>query len=486
MRGLHVFIPPLCLVVFIISDLNAQQQVLETSWGSVVVQEDPFNLIIQDREGLALVAGVDPHSYPAAIFGLKVGETWDRIITIESAKRESGTLILTGVTAADRAVQISISKPAEHVLVQMSGPENAEAIGYAIHADDGEHFRGMGQRFTGLELRGQEIPTNDPPWTVPIPFLISSRGYGLYAETIGQFTFDLGTRESEVYSFWVNGPQLAFHLFYGPTPKEIVRQYTALTGRMLKPPAWKFGVWKWRDWVFDEYEVYQDATMLRDLDIPTSVIFIDSPWSNEYIDYEFNPKLFPNPGKMIADLHAMGYRVLLWMVPFVNPAAKNYRYADRKGYFVKDANGDTYQIEWWRPSGTDEIGLTSDGRGGMIDFTNPKAVKWWQNQVAKVVDLGIDGFKMDDCEHLPADAYLFDGTRGYEHQHHYPELYDKAVHDLMQDKTGGDFVLIPRAGSAGSQRYIPAFWAADQNADFDMNEGLPSVIRGAQSIGLMG
>jgi alpha-D-xyloside xylohydrolase len=92
------------------------------------------------------------------------------------------------------------------------------------------------------------------------------------------------------------------------------------------------------------------------------------------------------------------------MNPIVNPAAKNYKEADEKGYFVKDSTGNTYRIKWWTPSGTRELGLTVDDKGGMIDFTNPAAVQWWQSQLAKVVDVGIDGFKMDDCEHLPDDA----------------------------------------------------------------------------------
>jgi alpha-glucosidase (family GH31 glycosyl hydrolase) len=79
----------------------------------------------------------------------------------------------------------------------------------------------------------------------------------------------------------------------------------------------------------------------------------------------------------------------------------------------------------------------------------------------------------------------FNGRRG-DQMKSYPLLYCKAVYELMQEKRKGDFVLMPRAGWSGSQKYVPAFWAADQNADFDFRFGLPSVIRGGQSLGLAG
>lgn len=473
------------MVFLTLSYLYAQEVIIETSNLTLEVQKNPFTIAFKDRQGKTLTRGIEPEERPRSIFGLKRNGHWSRISRLADVLKHNGKYIFEGITDAGDSVEIVIEEKPSMMQLEMRGPKGTEAIGYAFDAYPDEHFYGMGQRFNSLDLRGQEIPTYDQKWTVPVPFFLSNRGYGIYVETDANFTFDFCTRDDAVYSFWVEQPGMRFYFIYGPAPKEIVKLYTSMTGRMMKPPLWEFGVWKWRDWVFDETEVYQDATMLKSLDIPASVIFIDSPWSNEYIDYEFNPKQFPNPKKMIDDLHRMGYRVLLWIVPFINPAAKNYRKADEKGYFVKDSTGRTYLIRWWTPSGSLEMGLSTEGKGGMIDFTNPDAVKWWQSQISKVLDLGIDGFKLDDCELLPDDAYLFNGKRGYEMKN-YPLLYCKSVHDLMQEKRQGDFVLIARAGSAGSQKYIPAFWAADQTADFDLRTGLPSVIRGGQSIGLVG
>lgn len=468
-----------------LTGLLSQETVIESSGLRLEIRQNPFTVVFKDTMGKIITESPARAEDTKTIFGLRRNGTWHRITQLTEVIPEKDKYEFSGFTEAGDSVEVEIEKGPSIVHLQINGSSSIDAVGYAFRAYPGEHFSGMGQRFNSLDLRGQEIPTYDQSYTVPIPFFISNRGYGLWVETDGKFVFDICYRDDSLYSFWVQGSSLNFYFIYGPTPKDIIRKYTELTGRMMQPPPWEFGVWKWRDWVFDETEVYQDATMLKSMDIPATVIFIDSPWSNEYIDYEFNSRQFPNPERMINDLHEMGYRVLLWIVPYVNPAAKNYKEADEMGYFVKDSLGSTYQIRWWIPSGSTDLGLTTDGRGGMIDFTNPDAVKWWQAQIEKVLDLGIDGFKMDDCEQLPDDAFLFDGSRGYQRKN-YPLLYNKAVHDLMWEKRMGDFVLIPRAGWSGSQKYIPAFWAGDQTPDFSFKTGLPSVIRGGQSMGLVG
>jgi len=473
------------LIFPLLNQAMSRTRTIKTSKLKLEIVEKPFQLIFKDASGKLLTEGITSSSHKAALLGVKIGDQWERIQWVSGFTKERNHYLLKGITDSHRLIDIKITPRDFRIKIEMAGDSQIEAIGYGFRAFPDEHYSGMGQRFNRLNLRGQEIPTYDQPWTVPIPFFMSNRGYGIFVNSDSKFVFDFCTRDSSAYSFWVYEPRIEMHFIYGPSYKEMISQYTAMTGRMMKPPDWQFGVWKWRDWVFDETEVYEDASMLRALDIPASVILIDSPWSNEYIDYEFNPKQFPNPRQMIDRLHKMGYRVVLWVVPFVNPASKNFKEADEKGYFVKDSTGKTYMIKWWKPSGSEEMGLTTDGRGGLIDFTNPDAVKWWQNQVAKVVDMGVDGFKLDDGEHLPEDAYLFNGKRGYQVKN-YPLLYHKAVYDLMRRKRKGNFVLLPRAGYIGSQKYVPAFWAADQTPDFSPYRGLPTVILGGQSIGLVG
>ena len=358
----------------IFSNLSAQQTIVTTGKVRLEIQHQPFTIVFKDLEGKTLAEGVSPQERTPVVFGVRKNGRWDRIARISQTMRNAVQHILSAFTEAAEPVGITITEKNALIHVEIKAARGAESVGYAFRAFSGEHISGMGQRFTSLNLRGQEIPTHDQEWTVPIPFLLSSGGYGLYVETDGAFTFDMCARDSSAYAFWVEQSRLDFYFIHGPTPKEVLKQYVALTGHMMKPPAWQFGVWKWRDWVFNESEIYQDATMLKSIDVPASVILIDSPWSSEYIDYEFNPKVFPNPKKLVDDLHQMGYRVVLWILPFVNPAAKNFREADEKGYFVKDSTGKSYLIKWWTPSGTRELGLTVDDRGGLIDFTNPAAV----------------------------------------------------------------------------------------------------------------
>ena len=461
--------------------------ILRTEEITLDIKRSPFQLILSDDSGKRISETI-PHMADDEIsWGVYTDQGWDPIVNVTSIQ-EGERFSVEAATRSERPVRIVIESVNESVLkVTVSVPQSkdVQSIGLTLFSGLDEKYRGMGQRFNGLELRGQEIPTNDQEFTVPLPFYVSSNGYGIYIETNGMFTVDFCTRNDSTLVFWAEGDSLTYYWMYGPEPAEISKQYTEMTGRMMLPPEWAFGMWKWRDWAWDEKEVYEDATMLQSLDIPASVIFIDSPWSNEYIDYEFNPKQFPDPKRMISDLHEMGYKVLLWIVPFITPYADNYPEAERNDYFVKTPEGDVYQVRWWRPTGTFEMGLHSDRTGGMIDFTNPDAVKWWQGQVKKVVDLGLDGFKMDDGEHLPNDAKMHNGKIGRQVKN-YPLLYYKAVYDLMEQERPGDYVIKARAGWPGSQRYVPVHWGADQNADWDMDRGLPSVIRGGQSMAICG
>ena len=136
--------------------------------------------------------------------------------------------------------------------------------------------------------------------------------------------------------------------------------------------------------------------------MPASVILIDSPWATNYNTYEFNPKQFDDAPAMVRHLHDEGYKLVLWHTSWINPetarrtktirgqdpaaGAANFSEADQEGYLLHRPDGSNYIATWWK------------GTGGLIDFTNPAAKKWWQGQVAKAIAAGADGFKDDDAE----------------------------------------------------------------------------------------
>lgn len=447
-------------------------------------RNDSFRIDILTPDHRILTMGVTSLSEFGG-FGVKVDGVWYPFNRISDWVDGGTSKTAVAFTSAGHRIRLAVSHGPNSTTLGLEAGEDVTSIGYGFTLSDTEHLAGLGQRFDGINLREREIPTFDQEWTVPIPFFLSSAGYGLYLETKASFTFNFGTINKNEYRFNVDDNKVIIHLIGGPAPARIVERYTSITGRMMRPPDWQLGLWKWRDWVWNEFELYEDASMLVSLDIPSTVMLIDSPWSSEYFDFEFNKDQFPDPGRMIANLDSLGYKTILWVAPFMNEAAANFRLTEEMGYLVSDSLGNPLKLRWWNPSGSPDLGLSQDVHGYMIDFTNPAAKSWWQGQVALLIDLGVAGFKVDGGELLPDEGYLFDGRRGFEVKD-YPALYLKALHDILTEKRGDDFTLLPRAGSAGSQQLSPAFWAADQSADFNDTTGLPSVIRGSQSMGLVG
>ena len=167
----------------------------------------------------------------------------------------------------------------------------------------------------------------------------------------------------------------------------------------LHPEKAPWPAWAWSHWVWEDEENTQAATLqlVKDYqahDIPVSAVIIDSPWATCYSSFVFDPQRYPDPKKLVDQLHALGVRVMLWSVSAVNLDCDAYAEGVSKGTFLLDKAGGKPQIaSWWK------------GNGSLIDYLNPAAVAWWHGKLDKVLDLEIDGWKVDGT-----DAYVGFGT----------------------------------------------------------------------------
>jgi alpha-D-xyloside xylohydrolase len=336
---------------------------------------------------------------------------------------------------------------------------------------DLSNYYGFGERFDRLD-HVHSILKNETRNTVgvkgndtykPVPFFMSLRGYGVWVDTFSDAVFDLNVSDATHIRIGVREKRLRLVLFEGPRFPTILERFTALAGRQQLPPYWAFAPWKARDYHRNQQEVYEDIDRYRKLGLPASVILIDSPWATNYNTYEFNPKQFDNAPEMVRHLHDEGYKLVLWHTSWINQetsipgedgfkdklpvsAAANFADADKNGYFLHRPDGSTYIGQWWK------------GRGGLIDFTNPAAKKWWQNQVAKAIDAGADGFKDDDAEgNFIGDVKFASGEDVRMVRNRYAVDYNHAVAEVLAERKGKNWVLFQRSGTTGSHM-LPFFW----------------------------
>ncbi len=350
-----------------------------------------------------------------------------------------------------------------------------------------EHFLGFGERFDSIDQRGKKIEL----WVnymvsssriKPVPFFMSSKGYGIYINTTFHTWCDVGATDPNIFNLDVSNSVLDYYFIYGPELTQVLSQYTGITGRPPIPPMWTFGPWKSRDFLTENQEtVYLDVNSMRNYDIPLTVKVIDAFWAKglggpymyDMNDFTWNPQRYSDPQTMINYVHQMGAKVVLWLTPWLNVGSPMYDYADSHGYFVKNELGQSYVMEYWV------------GTGSMIDFTNPYAVDWWKDLHKRVTSMGVDGFKCDDGCFLPVDAVMYNGMTGAEAHNLYPVIYDKTEYEIVRDQVPGGGVIWCRSAWAGAQKY-PFHWAGDNNGNFDYSTGLPAVIKAGLNIGMSG
>ena len=345
----------------------------------------------------------------------------------------------------------------------------------------GEYVYGLGERFGQLVKNGQSISIwNEDPGTgtdlayKSIPFYLTNRGYGVFVNHPGRVDFEVATERVSSVQFSVPGGDLDYFVFSGE-PKEVLEKYSRLTGRPPLPPRWSFGLWLSTSFLtdYDEKIVGSLIDGMAERKIPLSVFHFDCLWMKEHhwCNFEWDKDKFPDPKAMLTRLKQRGIKICVWINPYVAEFSKLFAEGRDAGYFVKDARGDVYQRDDWQP----QIAL--------VDFTNPDAVKWYKDKLRALTAMGVDCFKTDFGERIPADAAYFDGSDPERLHNYYSYLYNEAVYSLLEEERGkGDAVVFARSATAGGQKF-PVHWGGDCDATF---ESMAETLRGGLSFGLSG
>ncbi|MGD8167940.1 alpha-xylosidase [Herbiconiux sp. P16] len=345
----------------------------------------------------------------------------------------------------------------------------------------GELVYGLGERFGPVVKNGQSVEiwnadggTSSDQSYKSVPLYLSNRGYGVFVNHPGHVSFELGSEAVERAQFSVPGESLEYFVIAGD-PKQVLDRYTRLTGRPAVVPAWSYGLWLSTSFTteYDEETVTGFVDEMARRDIPLSVFHFDCFWMREFnwCDFEWDPRVFPDPDGMLERLHGKDLHVCVWINPYIGQRSPLFAEAKAGGYLVKKANGDVWQWDMW------QAGMA------LVDFTNPAAKDWFTSKLDALVDQGVDAFKTDFGERIPTDVVWFDGSDPERMHNYYTQLYNEAVFESLERKRGaGDAVLFARSSTVGGQK-LPVHWSGDSTSSF---ESMAETLRGGLSLALSG
>jgi len=363
----------------------------------------------------------------------------------------------------------------------------------ALALNNGEPVYGLGEKWAGLNRRGQLIHNwNEDATTLNselsyknTPFAWSPEGWGLFTNTPSKVTHGVGYPQwsHRSYIFQVFDNELDLFFIAADSPAQILERYTHLTGRAALPPRWSYGMWISRAYYRTAEIALEVAHKLRDHKIPCDVLLLDGrAWHTmeDRFDFQWDPGRYPDPPGFVKQLRDLGIRVNLWEYSYLSTRNPLFNELAAKGYFLKNPDGTPY-IHRWFPWPYDKS-WPHLMPSGIIDFTNPDAYAWFRDQHKQLFEIGVSVMKTDYGEAVPTDVIASNGDTGSRLHNIYTHLYNRCVYEAAEMYSQDEPMVWGRAAWAGGQRY-PVQWGGDPQSDW---EGLAASIRGGQAWGMSG
>ena len=363
-----------------------------------------------------------------------------------------------------------------------SDPEGKTLWHYMVR-DPQEMYFGLGEksgvlnkaerrwRFMNTDAMGYDAELTDPLYK-HIPFVIvynpkTQVSYGVFYDNLSESVLDLGTEVHAYhgpYRYWQAADgALDYYMIYGPTIKDVVRQFIQLTGKMILPPQWTLGylgsTMSYTDSDNAQEELKDFGVQCEKHDIPCDLFHLSSGYTSmgdkRYV-FHWNREKIPDPQQMVDDFHAKGMKLSANVKPYLLNEHPRYEEAREQGLFVQQRANDMPEVSYFWGD-----------HGSLLDFTNPKTVKWWQENLKdQLFKYGIDSIWNDNNEYYSDDdeARCHGFGRGLNLGQLRPLmsfLMTRASFEAQKDffQVQNPF-LISRSGCAGLQRYAQT-WTGD-------------------------
>jgi len=337
--------------------------------------------------------------------------------------------------------------------------EQTFQVGASFAAPADEHFYGLGQNQRGiLDLRGRTLDCKhfyDEPHgeTVCIPFMVSSRGYGIVWDNPSDTHVYPGVNGRALWQSEV-GERVSFFVILGNSADALYAGYARLTGRTPLPPKAAFGLIQSKARYASQQEVLDVAHTYRRKGYPLDIMVTDWFYWTRMGQLDIDPAQFPDPDAMNRDLHALGIRSMISVWPRFERDSRYFNELDAKGYFLEDRDGKTQ----------DGLPFRADRAGALIDATNGQALEWFFTHVRdNILSHGFDYLWLDETEpDLVPDGLFFKIGSGDRYHNVFPLLYvDGMSRRIRGYRPDRRVLILARAAYLGSQRTGAIFWSSD-------------------------
>lgn len=386
-----------------------------------------------------------------------------------------------------------------------SEDESCNRIAIRFSADASEHVTGGGEQFSYLDLRGRTFPI----WTreqgvgrnkateitrladesdggggdyhttfYPQPTFVSSKLYFVHVFDYEYSELDFTHEDYHEILIWKNSFRIA--VCAAESYEKLLEKLTGILGRQPMLPDWAMkGIWLGAQGGTDRVTKLAEQCREGGMEIPAVWI---QDWEGKRVtsfgkrlqwDWKWNAEMYPGLPEVIASDGQT--RWMAYMNPYLVKGGVLFAEAEKQDFFVKDSKGENFLFDF------------GEFDCGVVDLTMPEAFDWYKSVIKKnIISMGFRGWMADFGEYLPADAVCFGGT-GLEKHNEWPVLWAKCCREAVEEsRLLGDCVFFMRSGAAGSGKYSTLAWAGDQCVDFSDDDGLPSVITSALSLGMSG
>jgi sulfoquinovosidase len=498
---------------------------VETDGLSANVRADPWGVSFVESNGRVVLEehpGTGPG--PSGSVGFKAGGTWFHATRVVSQRREGSTYVAE-VATTDPTTQMRVElSPDRAGVIRMKASIIGErpgltALGIGFKARPEERYLGFGERSNAVDQRGNEVenyvgegpyPVEEraavagvvPSWGYqprddatyfPVPWLLSTHGYGVLIDNIETSYFRLTSESADGWSAEVtntppNQPQgaaapppaeISLRVFAGPRPADALRRFTEATGRQPPPGApWYLGPW------FQPAGGLSGrarADALRAADVPISV----AQTYTRYLPCGVHEGNRTAERNRTRSLHGAGLAVTTYLNPMICTAYQpRYDEAKNGNGLTKNVAGQPYVYRYPTAPFFLQQGDARYFEVSQFDFTAPVGRKVFRDVLSDAFEDGYDGWMEDYGEYTPPDSRSADGTDGTRMHNLYPVQYHCTARDFEADNDR-PLARYARSGFTGVAPCTPVVWGGDPSTTWDF-DGLRSAVTNGLTMGLSG